>query len=187
MTDDHLRLFAAAVADADRIIAGITPAQLDDPTPCAEWDVRTLLNHLVGGNRMFLAMARDEPMPDRSRPFIGDDPLAAFRASAADLTEAFSAPGFAESTVTTMWFGEVSGRALVGMRRNEHLLHGWDLAVATAQPRDFDPAVVAAAAEGLRARPIPRGGGHMFAEEQPVPAGASEVDALAAFTGRRVP
>src|SRR5215813_4186770 len=105
MTDDQMRLFAAATADVDRIIAGITPKQLDGPTPCTDWDVRTLLNHLVGGNRMFLAMATDAPMPDRSQSFIGDDPLAAYRTSVVDLTEAFSAPGFAEKTVTTMWFG----------------------------------------------------------------------------------
>src|SRR5207244_195131 len=101
MTDDHMRLFAAGVADGDRIIAGIGPDQLDAATPCADWDVRALLNHLIGGNRMFLAMARDERMPDRGRDFVGDDPLASFRASVADLTEAFGAPGFAERTVTT--------------------------------------------------------------------------------------
>src|SRR6185437_1913900 len=112
---------------------------------------------------------------------------ASYRASVADLTEAFGAPGFAERTVTTMWFGEVPGVAIVGMRRNEHLLHGWDLAVATGQPRDFDAEVVAAADAGLRARAIPRGAGHMFGEEQAAPAGASDVDALAAYTGRRVP
>src|SRR5262245_56971499 len=103
MTDDYMRLFAAAVADVDRIIAAISSDQLGDPTPCDGWDVHTLLNHLVGGNRMFLAMARGEEMPDRTGSFIGDDPLAAFRASAADLTDAFAAPGFAEQTVATMW------------------------------------------------------------------------------------
>jgi uncharacterized protein (TIGR03086 family) len=187
MTDDHMRLFAAGAADVDRIIAGIAPEQLDAATPCADWDVRALLNHLIGGNRMFLAMARDEPMPDRGQDFIGADPLASFRASVADLTEAFGAPGFAERTITAMWFGEVPGVAIVGMRRNEFLLHGWDLAAATGQARDFDAEVVAAADAGLRARAIPRGSGHMFDEEQPAPPGASAVDALAAYTGRRLP
>jgi uncharacterized protein (TIGR03086 family) len=184
MTDDLTRLFRAAAADADRVIAGVAADQLGADTPCAGWDVRTLLNHVVGGNRSFLARATDTPAPDRDRDFIGSDPLGAFRASVALLSDAFGQEGFLTRTVSTP-FGEGPGAVLVTMRINEFLMHSWDLAVATGQPRDFDPEVVAAAEKSLRNRPIPRG--VMFGEERSAPDGASTVDALAAYTGRRVP
>jgi uncharacterized protein (TIGR03086 family) len=186
MTEDLTELYLAAVADIDRTIAAVTPDQLAAPTPCDGWDVRTLLNHLVGGNAFFLARATGTPNPSRDQDFIGEDALGAFRASAARLTEAFGEEGFAARPVSTP-FGEGVGAVLVSMRINEFLLHGWDVAVATGQPRDFDPRVVAFAERALHARQIPRGEGAMFGEQQPAPEGASPLDSLAAFTGRHVP
>jgi uncharacterized protein (TIGR03086 family) len=186
MTDDLTRLYVAAAADVDRLIAAVTPDQLDAPTPCDGWDVRTLLNHLVGGNSFFLARATGTAWPSRDDDFVGDDPLSAYRASVARLTEVFTQDGFAAKPVSTP-LGDGVGAVLVSMRINEYLLHGWDLAVATGQPREFDPEVVAFAQRALRGRPIPRGEGGMFGAEQPVPEGASAVDALAGFMGRRVP
>lgn len=184
MTDDLTRLFRAATADADRLIAGVAPDQFDATTPCEGWNVRDLVNHLVGGNKFFLARATGTPGPSREGDFIGDDPLGAFRASSAELADAFDQDGFLTRTVSTP-FGEGPGAVLVTMRINEFLLHSWDLAVATGQPREFDAGVIAAADRTMRGRPIPRGG--MFDEERPAPDGASAVDALAAYTGRRVP
>jgi len=185
MTDDLTRLFRTAAADADRVIAGVTPDQFGAATPCDGWSVHDLLNHVVGGNKFFLARATGTPGPSREEDFIGDDPLGAFRASVAELADAFDQDGFLARTVSTP-FGEGPGAVLVTMRINEYLLHSWDLAVATGQHRDFDPEVVAAAEKTMRGRPIPRGGG-LFGEEQPAPEGASAVDALAAYLGRRVP
>ncbi len=164
----------------------MTPDQFGADTPCAGWDVRELLNHVVGGNKFFLSRATGAASPSREDDFIGDDPLGAFRASVEELDAAFGQEGFLTRMVSTP-FGEGPGAVLVTMRINEFLLHSWDLAVATGQHRDLDPDVVAYADKTLRGLSIPRGDGSMFGEEQPAPDGASTVDALAAYTGRRVP
>lgn len=188
MTEDLTRLFVSVAADLDRTIAGITPDQLGAATPCDGWDVRTLLNHLVGGNAFFLSRATGTPGPSRADDFIGGDALGAFRDSVARLVEVFSAEGFATRPVSTP-FGDGVGATLVTMRINEFLLHGWDLAVATGQPREFDPGVLAFAERAFHGLRIPRGKGDgvMFDAPQQVPEGASALDALAAFMGRRVP
>ncbi|HKE72665.1 MAG TPA: TIGR03086 family metal-binding protein [Acidimicrobiales bacterium] len=186
MGEDLNGLYAAAAADVDRLIAAVTPDQLAASTPCEGWDVRTLLNHIVGGNALFLARATGAPGPSRDTDFVGDDALGAYRASVAALTEAFAQDGFLAKPVTTP-FGEGVGAVLVSMRINEYLLHGWDLAVATGQRREFDAGVVAFAERALRGADVPRGDGRMFKEEQPAPEGAGAVDALAAYMGRRVP
>jgi uncharacterized protein (TIGR03086 family) len=187
MTDDLTHLYAVAAADVDRLIAATAPEQLGDATPCEGWDVRTLLNHVVGGNAFFLARATGAPEPSRDDDFVGDDALGAYRASVAALTDAFGAEGFLAKPVKTP-FGDGVGAVLITMRINEYLIHGWDLAVATGQPRDFDPDVVAFGEKFLRSRPIPRSdSGGPFGAEQEVPPGASAVDSLAAYMGRRVP
>jgi uncharacterized protein (TIGR03086 family) len=186
MTDDLMGLFATAAAEAEQVIAAIRPEQLDNATPCTDWNVRALLNHMVGGNLAFLSMVTGGPRPDRSATYIGDDPAADFRASVDALRAEFGADGFAARPVTTP-LGDGVGAVLVNMRTTEFLLHGWDLAVATGQPRDFDPDVVRAVSATLQTQPIPRGPGSIFHEANAAPDGASAVDAVAAFTGREVP
>lgn len=55
-------LYRRAAADAVRVASGVRPDQLDLPTPCADWTVQDLLDHLVGGTRYLgAALAGTEP------------------------------------------------------------------------------------------------------------------------------
>src|SRR2546430_13879984 len=89
MTANPLELFEAAAAQADGVVAAVRPDQLGDPTPCTDWTVRDVINHLTSGNLLFAAIASDGPKPDRSADHLGDDHLAAFRASITHLAETF--------------------------------------------------------------------------------------------------
>src|SRR5262249_58763593 len=80
MTDDPLARFEAAAAQADRVVAAVRADQLGDPTPCTDWTVRDLINHLTTGNLMFAAIVSDGPRPDRGPDPPGQDHLAAFPA-----------------------------------------------------------------------------------------------------------
>src|SRR5690242_7696960 len=51
-----LERFDRAAATATTVVSSIKPEQYDDPTPCADWNVRQLLNHLTGGTKMFTVM-----------------------------------------------------------------------------------------------------------------------------------
>jgi uncharacterized protein (TIGR03086 family) len=186
MDENPLRLFDRAVEAAAGVIGGVKAEQLDDPSPCAGWTVRQVINHLVTGNKMFMSIVAGGPPPDRSQDHLGDDPLAAFRASAARLRAAFLTDGVMERSYAAP-FGDGSGAKLVEMRVNEMIVHGWDVARGSGQSTDLDPEVAQACLALFEAVPfIPRGEGKPFGTERPVPPGATVADRLAAFTGRPV-
>ena len=87
---------AELLADLDRtlaateaVVAGVRADQWTAPTPCTELDARGVLNHLVRGNLLFVAIIRDEPRPVPGTDHLGGGPLAAFQRAAAQLREAF--------------------------------------------------------------------------------------------------
>jgi uncharacterized protein (TIGR03086 family) len=184
--EDPRVLHRRAGENAADIIARIPAGRLGDPTPCSEWAVRDVINHMVNGNLRFAALVTGEPLPEHGDDVLGDDPLAAFRDSADQLCAAFDREGVLDQTFPTP-FGEGPGTMLVSMRTCELSIHSWDLAAATGQPRDLDPDLVAFAESMFRARPLPRGGPSPFGPEQPVPDGATAADRLAAYVGRTVP
>src|SRR5215213_435876 len=91
---------------AERVNA-VGPDRWDAPTPCADWTVRDLVNHLVGGNLLFAGVLGGEPTPSLEElgrgqgvDRLGDDPVAAFRVAADTLLAAFRQPGALEQVVT---------------------------------------------------------------------------------------
>jgi uncharacterized protein (TIGR03086 family) len=185
--DDPRDVYRKAGDVAGKVISQITPEQLSLPTPCAGWNVRDVIEHVVSGQRRSAARLAGEQAPDEDRDVLGDHPAADFRASFAALNGVFGEPGFLERTVPTP-LGEAPGAQFVSMRVAELTLHAWDLAVATGQPRLFDPDVVSFASGVMHTLPVPRSAEGPFGPEQVVPAGAvSDADLLAAYTGRTVP
>ncbi len=178
--------FDRALGPAKRLVDGVRPEQWSNATPCAEWNVRALLNHLVGGFLRTTAQIRDQPLPDRSQDHLGDDPRAAFAAAAQATHDAFLQPGVMESVYPSP-IGEVPGMVLVQIRILELLVHGWDLARATAQTPEMpeDLAEQALFLTRLQLEGQPRDGGP-FAAERAAPAGAPPLDRLAAYLGREI-
>jgi uncharacterized protein (TIGR03086 family) len=184
---------AQAFADTRTVLVNITPEQLDLPTPCASWKVRDVVNHIVGGSQWFAATvsAGESPVIEES-DFSGladGDFVAEFDKGVAASVAAFGAPG-AQEKMVTLPFGTMPGSAFMGLATTDTFTHGWDVAKATGQSTDLDPAL----AEQLLARSKAaiqdafRGedGTMPFGPEQPAPDGASAADRLAAFLGRKV-
>lgn len=182
---DMAELYRGSAAEFDRVLGATTPEQYGRPTPCEEWDVRQLVNHVVSGNALFAAWGASEPEPDRSEDFLGDDPLAAYRGSIERLDAVFGSDGFLARDVRTP-FGPGVGSTLVGMRFNELLIHTWDLAKATGQQRDLDPRLCEVSMRFFEQTEIPRAAGGMFGEIKAVPDGVPIADRLAAYVGRDV-
>ena len=65
---DPRALFASALATGAEVISGVTPEQLDRSTPCTEFDVRTLGNHLLAAPFAVAALGRGEPYSERPEP-----------------------------------------------------------------------------------------------------------------------
>ncbi|MGH9245989.1 MAG: TIGR03086 family metal-binding protein [Acidimicrobiales bacterium] len=182
---DVLELHQRALAEARRVIDGVTLDDFPTPTPCADWDVRALLNHIVSGNWLFAAIATGKEPPDASGDYIGNDPVGAFARSASVVHGAFTAPPFAAATFPPP-AGESPAPALV--HTAELATHAWDLVRATGQPVTLDEELCDAALEivrrGMEGRTREAGG--PFEPEQPVAGDAPAGDRLAAFLGRTI-
>lgn len=193
MAGDPQDQLAQALDETERLVAGIGREQWDRPTPCPNWTVRDLVNHVVAGNRLFAALLLGEPLPpladlQRAQGIdqLGDEPVASYRTAAQGLLAAFGQPGVLDR-VFTVPIGPVPGIAALHLRITELLVHGWDLARATGQPSRYPDELAEQELTFTRAKlsdvPADR---HPFGPPQPVSPDAPAIDQLAALLGRSV-
>jgi uncharacterized protein (TIGR03086 family) len=181
--------FARAVALAGQVIAGVRAGQADDATPCPDYSVRDLSDHLVSILRRVAAIGRGGDVA--AVPLVADDVTDAGRPDAwavavRDAEAVWSDPGLLGRPVT-LPFATLPGSVALGIYTTEVTLHTWDLATATGQTPTWDPAVLASslAAMGRAVPAEPRGGAIPFGPVVDVPAGAPPLDRLVAWYGRR--
>ena len=186
MNTSALDQLARALDDTATLVRGVREDQWDDPTPCSQWDVRDVVQHLVVGHQVFARALRGEPVgavpPDRSA-----GPLdAAYDTSAADMLEAFRAPGALDGEVTVP-FGTVPGPVALHLRLVDALVHGWDVAVATGQRPGHDDALAEQEIGFTRTflTRVPPGR-TPFAPSVPAGDDAPAIDRLAALLGRDI-
>ena len=177
---------ARASAVTGDLIDRIAADQWTAPTPCTEWSVRDVVNHLVGMNLVFVALFEESPMPERGADRLGADPAGAYRRSAAALQAAVVRPGVLERSQSTP-VGVATGVERLQWRIVDLLAHGWDLVQATGVVAELPDDLVEQALTFARAQlpSQPRAG--RFADPQPIRDNAPAIDRLAVFTGRPVP
>jgi uncharacterized protein (TIGR03086 family) len=177
-----------ALQPALAVLAKVQPGQLDAPTPCASWDVRALINHLIFGARWWASNVTGSGQP-ADADYTAGNYVAAYEESTESLRAAFGADGVLDRPVQ-LPFGEFPGVAVLGMAATEQFAHAWDLARATGQDTDLDPVLAAEmlAQSRLVITDDFRGpdGPALFGPARQAPAGASPADQLAAFLGRAV-
>jgi len=183
--------FEQSVSSTGRILKGVRPGDLTAPTPCSEWDVRALLNHVIGtlwlSTALFTGQEPRYPMAPGGLPgtdLAGDDPAEAYDEAAA---AALAAAGTGD-TLTRMHatpLGEMPGPVLSGFTTLDVLVHGWDLAKATGQPAGLDTGIAQHVLDfAHQALPEESRGGRI-APPLPVPGSAPVTDQLAGFLGRQ--
>jgi uncharacterized protein (TIGR03086 family) len=175
MTLDLLDLYTRASDWALTKVDGAAH-QLDARTPCDDWDVRQLMNHMLDTANYFSGSARgDEVSPPSPQPpeLLGDDPVADFERTREDTLSAFGGDGVIERT----------GPAL-GIAFSDQLLHGWDLAMATGQDATMPEGLPNAAYGMIHGRFTDEQREGVFKPEIAVAADASAQDKLLAYTGR---
>lgn len=178
----------AVLIDLARVVDGIDDARRTAPTPCTEYDVSTLLDHVVGWLDTFSAGYADPggraPRADLSGFRAPEDPAAAVREAASRLDRALAAGAATRPLV----LGEAAmpGEMALSMILWEYQVHGWDLATATGQP--WSPP-----ADGLEASLVfapmmltddYQGEGKPFAPRVGVADDAPALDRLVAISGR---
>ncbi|WP_455352317.1 TIGR03086 family metal-binding protein [Streptomyces sp. SYSU K217416] len=186
MTDKISDLLEAAAAHAEPVVRGVDDQQLGARTPCAEYDVRDLLNHLMHVVVGFQGLAaRKEADFSHTPDYLGPEPAGDWRGRFAAetrlLVDAWAVPGAEEGTTGAM---NLPARTVGSMVLLDLTVHVWDLARATGQDFTPDAAVVSAlgalvAETGPTARRM-----KMFAEPYPVPDEATPFEELLASTGR---
>lgn len=186
---DQLAAHARAQETFARVLAEVGAEQFSAATPCSEWTVRDLVDHVVGGNNRTAAghPGRSSEEPGMDGVPEGADPVTAFSASAERVQATFSAPdGLTRSF--ELPFGDLPGSVYIGMRTTDVLVHAWDLASATGQSTDLEPELSQMCLETARERLQEsfRGPGRPFGPEQECPPRRPVADQLAAFMGRRV-
>lgn len=174
-TTDAVRVLVHALDQAGDVLDHVHADRLGDPTPCAEWDVSALADHLVQTPANFLTMMRGE-QPDWSAPppHLTESWAGTYRVHADDLLHAWHTLD-GDPPVPAQW--QVA----------ELAVHTWDLAVAVGFPIDrLDVEVAQVGLEFMRTNMAADKRGGAFGPEVEPPADAGPYDALAAFAGRTV-
>lgn len=174
--------------DATRpVVAGISPDQFEAATPCTEWDVRDLLNHLIGEYEAIAAAAGLGVANSGVTDFTATDHVGAYDGAAAKATKALAAPGALEQTLEMPW-GPTPGNVVLGLTIADTVVHGWDLAKATGQELQAEPDV-AEAVYGMTSGMMEPNGkfprGDSFAPPVEVPDDAPIQDKMLAYLGRQ--
>jgi uncharacterized protein (TIGR03086 family) len=172
---DPRGLFERALAQTESIIVAIEPDQLESATPCDDYDVRELINHLVGAVHRSARVGEVGEAGELETPEGGTAATAAWADDAR-----------LDAMVEVPW-GKAPGRGAVAGYTMEVVVHGWDLAKATGQPVEGDE-TLGAAMLGLAKQMLPaepRGGDLPFGPVMPTTSDAGPYTLLAAWLGRR--
>ncbi|MCI0440327.1 MAG: TIGR03086 family metal-binding protein [Chloroflexi bacterium] len=175
-----VELYSEAVKKTRVIIGGVKPEQLKGSTPCKEWDVKALIDHLVGGAGFFAASLEGaEPQPPS-----GGRAQAAYDEATSRVLAAAKKPGVLDKSYKTP-FGQMPGYAFMMGAFMDTVIHGWDLAKATGQDaklNDKHAAIIhqafAPQMDGMRKAGV-------FGPPVEVPANASVQDKLLGMMGRK--
>lgn len=187
MTLDLPVVHDRALAATRVIVAGVGDDQWSRPTPCPDWNVRQLVNHIVSGNWWAAELGAGKTIAEVGERLDGDvlddDPLAAYDASAAVASAVFSVPGAMEAPCAVS-YGPVPGEVYAGHRFLDVLIHGWDVAVATGQDARLDPDLVEAGWAVVEPQAELLVGSGMFATDVEAPRSADREATLLALLGR---
>ncbi len=177
------------LAQTESIVAAVRPEQLGDATPCTDYDVRTLLSHIVGGIKRCAVVGEGGNVyasPSMVDGVADDGWQEAYQEATARAVAVWADDARLDTIVTVPW-GTVPGRVALSGYVQETLMHGWDLATATGQQTELDPELATwtlALAQRILP-PEPRGGEIPFGPVVPVGAEAGVYAQLAGWLGRK--
>lgn len=181
-------LFRRAAEGFGRHVHAITDVQWDDPTPCTDWDVRTLVNHVTVEQLWVPPLASGSTVADVGDRFDGDqlgpDPVATWDAAVHASIAAFDATGALDGTVQ-LSAGPKPTPEYGWEMTTDALIHSWDLARGIGADEALDAELVELVYE--RTLPVAE---HLqetglFAPPVPVPDDAPLPTKLLAIFGRR--
>lgn len=185
---DLVEMFDRSTQRLTARVEGVAPDQWEGATPCSEWDVRALVNHLAYEQLWaphLVAGETIEQVGDRyDGDVLGDDPVATWRDAIAGSRAAFASADL-DATVH-LSFGDVPCREYLTQMLTDAEVHGWDLATATGQDASIDPDIATLLLDTWSPRrEILRSSGVFGDEEVEVGEDADDARRLLGLLGRR--
>jgi uncharacterized protein (TIGR03086 family) len=180
-------------ADAfERMVAAVRPEQWSNRSPCAAWDARGVVEHVVVMHGVMLRPVDRAPSP---APSVQDDPVRAFTVARADVEAVLDDPELAGLECDTPNGRMTVARQIDEVVSDDLVLHGWDLARATGQDDTMDPedverlwaittAIPAALMDKYRTPGAFGPGVEVYGPEVPIAAEAPLQDRLLGVIGR---
>ncbi|GAA3741453.1 TIGR03086 family metal-binding protein [Salinactinospora qingdaonensis] len=173
-------------------VGGIGSIPLTAPTPCREWELGALLNHVIATTTLLSRIAAGHPVEAEhlapaataATAFTGE-PEQAFAKAAALARETFADPGGWERTVAMPTGAEFPGAVLAKLIALDAVAHGWDIARATGQddtlPAPLVDTAMAFATDFVR----PEVRGTTIGHQVHVGPAATKTERFVAFLGRQ--
>ncbi|MFD7924284.1 TIGR03086 family metal-binding protein [Streptomyces sp. NPDC059740] len=178
---------SAAAETMARVVSTVEDGQLGAPTPCHEFDVRRLINHLIAWSPIIEGVGLRAPLasgrPDEQTDHMTGDWRAEYLRWIDRSLTAWK-PDAAWEGVADLGFIQVPATVIGGKTLCEFVLHGWDLARATGQPFDCDPAVAEATLRLVEETAEETRQHGMFGSAVAVPETSSALERALAVSGR---
>lgn len=170
-----------------RRLAQVPEQAWHDPTPCADWDVRQLAAHVLDEQLWIPPLVNGETVAAVGGRFagdqLGDDPVAAWSAAAAEVQQLAMQPGVGSRTVH-LSYGEETAENYLWQVTSDTLVHTWDLARAIGADDELGADDVQAVAAFLGPQAEAWRAAGAFAAAVPVSDDADGQTRLLALTGR---
>ena len=164
-------------------VEAVRDGQWKDPTPCADWSVRDLVNHVTSENLWTVPLVEGASMEEVGDRYdgdvLGDDAVASARAAAGGATTSMAA-ALARGGTVQLSFGETPTEEYAMQLAADNLIHGWDLAVAIGADDRLDADLVQGVAEWFDDREALYRDGGAIADRRPL-GGDAQHDLLARF------
>jgi uncharacterized protein (TIGR03086 family) len=181
-------LFTRSVEEFDRRVKLVQDDQWELPTPCSEWNVRDLVNHMVYEDKWAPPLFQGETIADVGDAFdgdlLGDDPVGVWQVASAEARAAINEPGALEKTVHVS-FGDIPGDMYAQQLFSDHLIHAWDLARGIGDVDKLDAELVAVCYAALKPIEDALKASGIYGEKIEPPEGADTQTKLLAVVGRR--
>jgi uncharacterized protein (TIGR03086 family) len=182
------QLYAQAMRRTEQIIANVRPDQWTSATPCMEWNVRDVVNHIVGENLWAAEIFQGKTMADvgdrLNGDLVGNDPGGAYARSVPLAAAAAEASG-AMDAICHLSFGDFPGSEYASQLFLDTLVHGWDIAVGSGQDATLDADLVQACLPIAKRISEQWRSAGIFGENLDVGPDASPQATLLALLGRR--
>ena len=175
--DAALSALTRGLDQVSELLADVGPEQLGRSTPCQEWTLAELVDHVVDGPTKAAQMMRGQKVDwSAPTPHVGTERVEVFRAGAEDLLAAWRDASAGDVPMSPDW------------QCAELAVHSYDLATTLGRPTaDLDPEVAERGLAFMQANLSADKRGAAFGPEQSAPEGADAYQRIAAFAGRTVP